>query len=178
MWPRNSKRAILWIASVSVLVLVTLAGCARVEVVDTTPAISTPASSTSPPSAVGGEHSLALLAVDFDPPLSYQHLIMQRQSVDLLVAIQNTGRSTEFNVTVHAQLSTSEDPEMLLTQGASIADIAPGEVQVVRLAHLGEIPYHQTYHLEVRIEPVDGESDLDDNLKAFDIQIYQEQDNP
>ena len=61
---------------------------------------------------------------------------------------------------------------------ASIASIAPGEVQVVRFSRLGDIPYYQNYRLEVMVDPVAGESELGDNRKAFDIQILQEPSNP
>jgi hypothetical protein len=156
--------------------LVSLVGCVQVDVIDTTPAVSTPAN--RPPSTGDAVHNLAVLSVDFEPPLNYQQLILQDRSVTLLAAIENTGSSTERNVTVRAELSTPEDPDMSLTQGASIASIAPGEVQVARFARLGAIPYHQIYHLEVIVEPVDGENELGDNRRAFDIQIHQKQQSP
>jgi hypothetical protein len=174
MEPRNGRSTLPWIAGALVFASVFLVACAEVEVADTTPAASTPPASTGPLSAGSGEHNLAVLAVDFDPPLDYQQLFVHRQSVALLVAIENTGIRTERNVTVRVQLSTSEDPDLLLTQGASVESIAPGEIQLVRFARLGEIPYHQAYRLEVMVDPVDWESDLSDNLKAFDIQIHQE----
>lgn len=174
MGPRNSRLMIPRIAGTFILVLATLAACAEVEVMDTTPAAKPEDTFSSPLSAGSGEHNLAVLAVDFDPPLSYQQLIVRRQSVALLVAIENTGTRTERNVTVRVQLSTLEDSGLLLTEGASVASIAPGEIQVVRFARLGEIPYHHTYHLEVAVDPVDWESDLSDNRKAFDIQIHED----
>lgn len=174
MWPKNGKLVLPWSTGILVLILVSLAACAEVEVVDKTPVASTPDTFTSPLPVDSGQHNLAILAVDFDPPLTYQQLIVRRQSVALLVAIENTGTDTERDVTVRAQLSTPENPDFLLTQGASLASVAPGEIQVVRFARLGEIPYHQTYYLEVAVDPVDGEVDLNDNRKAFDIQIHRE----
>ena len=174
MWPRNGRLMLPCIAGALVLALVSLAACAEVEVVDTTLSTSAPDTLASPLSPGSGEHNLAVLAVDFDPPLSYEQLITRRQSVALLVAIENTGTRTERNLTVRVQLSTSEDPDLLLTQGASVASIASGEIQIVRFARLGEIPYHQSYRLEVAVDPVDWESDLSDNHRAFDIQIHQD----
>jgi hypothetical protein len=174
MWPRNSKWMPWCITSVLMLALVTLAGCVEVKVVDTTPAAATPDTFTSPLPAGAKVHNLAVLTADLDPPLDYKQLLLRRQAVTLLVAVENTGSSTERDVTVRAELSTPEDPNLLITQGASIASIAPGEIQVVRFARLGEIPYHQTYHLEVKVDPVAGESKLVDNRKAFDIQIHRE----
>jgi hypothetical protein len=174
MWPGNGKWIPWWITGVLMLVLVTLAGCAEVEVVDTTPAASTTNTFTSPLPVGDKEHNLAVLTADLDPPLDYQQLILRRQTVTLLVAVENSGSSTERDVTVRAELSTPEDPNLLITRGASIASIAPGEIQVVRFARLGEIPYHLIYHLEVMVDPVAGERNQGDNRKAFDIQIHRE----
>jgi hypothetical protein len=174
MQSRNSKWLLHGSTTTLALVLLALAGCADVQVVDTTPAVIAPGTLTSPLPSVSGERNLAVLALDFDPALNYRQLIVRRQPVALLVVIENTGRSTERNVTVRAQLSSSEDPNLLLTQEASVSSIAPGEIQIVRLSRLGEIPFHRTYHLEVMVDPVDGERDLSDNRKAFDIQIHQE----
>jgi hypothetical protein len=178
MKSRNGKLPLPWIAGALVLMLVPLAGCAEVEVVDSTPVVSTPDAFTSPLSEGGRIHNLAVLAVDFDPPLDYEQLILRRQSVALLVVVENIGTATERDVTVRAQLSTPEDPDLLLTRGASVASIAPGEIQVVRFARLGKIPYHQQYHLEIVVDPVEGESELGDNQRTFDIQIHQEGESP
>jgi hypothetical protein len=165
----------VWIIIVLLLILSGLAGCAELEVVDTTLAgDTTPDALTSPLSVSQTQHNLAVLAVDFDQPLSYQQLIVQRKSVALLVAVENTGNSTERNVTVRAHLASPEEPAFVLNQAASVASIAPGEIQVVRFSRLGEIPYHPTYHLEVVVDAVDGENDLDDNLKTFDIQVHRQ----
>jgi hypothetical protein len=173
MWPRNRKPKLPWITG-ALLILAMLAGCAEVEVVDKTPAASTPELLTSPLAVDDGKHNLAVMAVDFDPPLSYKQLIVRREAVALLVVVENTGTETEQNVAVQVRLSTPADPEFVLTQDASVASIAPGEVQIVRFDRLGEIPYHQAYYLEVVVVPVDGEIDFSDNSKAFDIQIHSE----
>jgi hypothetical protein len=174
MKPKNGKLMLPWLAGILLLIMVTLAACGDVEIIDKTPAASTPDSLTNPPQVGEGEHDLAVMAVDFDPPLSYQQLIVRREAVELLVVVENTGSATEQDVTVRAQLSTPENPDFLLTQGASVASIVPGEIQIVRFARLGDIPYHQTYTLEVGVDPVDGEIDLSNNTRAFTIQIHQE----
>ena len=177
MWPKKGNRVIVGFAVVAVLALIALTGCARVEIVDST-VVSTPDFSPDQVATGDGTHNLAVIAVDFDPPLNYQQMIIQRRSVSLLVAVENSGNSEEKDVTVLVQLTTPDDAELFQTRGASLASIAPGEVRVVRFAHLGEIPYHQIYHLEVMVEPVDGESDYADNLRAFDLQVHQGQDEP
>jgi hypothetical protein len=174
MQSRKSNWVIHGSTTALVLVLVALAGCADVQVVDTMPGAIAAGTLISPPPAASGERNLAVLALDFDPALNYRQLIRRRQSVALLVVVENTGISTERNVRVQAQLSSSEDPNLLLTQEAGISSIAPGEIQIVRFSPLGEIPFHLTYHLEVMVDPVAGEKDLSDNRKAFEIQIHQE----
>lgn len=161
-------------AKLMLLILVTLAACAEVEVVDKTPVAGTPDLFASPLTPEYRKHDLAVLAVEFDPPLSYQRLIIRQQAVALLVVVENTGTETERNATVRAQLTSLDDPGFALAHDASVESIAPGEVQIVRFNRLGEIPYHQSYHLEVSVEPVEGELDLSDNRKAFDIQIHEE----
>ena len=173
MWPRNSKSKLPWITG-ALLILVLLAGCAEVEVVDKTPAASSPEQLTEPLPVDDGKHNLAVMAVDFDPPLSYKQLMVRREAVALLVVVENTGTETEQDVVVQARLSAPADPEFVLTQDASVASIAPGEVQIVRFDGLDKIPYHPAYYLEVVVVPVEGEIELSDNSKAFDIQIHTE----
>lgn len=174
MWPGNGKLVLPGIALLFMLSVLALAGCADVQIVDKEPIIGAPSALANPTPPGDGTHNLAVLAVDFDPPLTYQQLVIRPQSVELLVVIENTGKVTEHEVTVRAQLSTPQNPDYLLTQGASVASIAPGEAQIVRFARLSEIPFHMTYNLEVFVEPVVGEIDLTDNTKAFELQIRRE----
>lgn len=170
MLPRRGRWG-LWSAGVWLAAVFLLAGCAEVKVIDATPAVYTPEALTSPLSNGTLERNLVVLAVDFEPPLEYEQLLLRRQPISLLVAIENMGAMKEKDVTVRAQLSTLEDPDFLLTQGASISSIAPGEIQVVRFGQFGAIPLHKTYSLEVIVDAVPGESDLTDNRKAYDIQV-------
>jgi len=174
MLPSNGKLVLPGIAVLLLLGVLALTGCMEVAIVDKEPSISTPDTLTDSTPPGDGTHNLAVLAVDFDPPLTYQQLILRPQSVELLVVIENTGKVTENDVTVRAQLSTPHNPDYLLTHGASVASIAPGEVQIVRFARLSEIPFYETYNLEVIVEPVVGEIDLTDNTKAFELQVLRD----
>jgi hypothetical protein len=174
MCSRNAKLMLPWVAGILALNLVALVSCGEVKVVDKTPVVDAPDLFTSPLKPEDGKHDLAVLAVEFDPPLSYQRLILRRQAVALLAVVENTGTETERNATVRAELTSLDDPDFVLAHEARVESIAPGEVQIVRFARLGEIPYHQSYHLEVSVDPVEGELDLGDNQKAFDIQIHEE----
>jgi hypothetical protein len=174
MCPKKAKLMLPGVAGMLVLNLVALAACAEVKVVDKTPVAGTPDLFASPLKPEYRNHDLAVLAVEFDPPLSYQRLIIRQQAVALLVVVENTGNETERNATVRARLGSLDDPGFVLAHDASVESIAPGEVQIVRFTRLGEIPYYQSYHLEVSVDPVEGEFDLDDNWKAYDIQIHEE----
>ncbi len=161
------------LAGVLLLILVLLAGCAEVQEVE--PAASgTPDLFVSPLSGEEGDHNLAVMAAVLDPPLQYQQLILRRQSVTLLVAIENRGASTERNVTVRASLTSPRDAKLKLAQEAKVTSIAPGEIQIVRFARLQEIPYYTAYRLEVKVDPVAGEVDVSDNSKAYDVRISRE----
>jgi len=174
MKPRHSKLMLPWIAGTLVLILFGLAGCAEVQVVDTTPAAASPQPFVSPLAIDPSRHDVAILGLDFDPPLDYQQLILRPQSIALLVAIENAGTVTERDLTIEARLTTPEDKELILTRQATVSSIAPGEIQVVRFDRLNKIPYHTTFFLEVSIVAVDDESDTSNNQKAFEIQIHRE----
>ena len=111
---------------------------------------------------------------DFDPALDYQQLILRKQSIALLVVIENAGTVTERDLVVEAQLTTPEDEDLILTGQAAVASIAPGEIQIVQFDPLTKIPYHATFNLEVSIVPVQGESDITNNYRAFEIQIQRD----
>ena len=168
------KAKLPWLVGILALNLLALVACAEVEVVDKTPVVDAPDLFTSPLESEAGKHDLAVLAVEFDPPLSYQRLIIRQQAVALLVVLENLGTETERNATVRAHLSSPDDPGFVLAHEATVESIAPGEVQIVRFARLGEIPYHRSYHLNVSVDPVEGEFDQGDNQKAFDIQIEED----
>jgi hypothetical protein len=159
-----------------VLVLLpALAACVDVEVVDTTPNPVISGPSPKDQKDRGSAHDLAILAVDFDPPLDYHNLIILRQSVALLVVVENTGTTTERNVTVQAHLTSADEAQFLLEERTTTESIAPGEVQILRFTPLADIPHHANFHLEVLVDPVDGETDTSDNQRVLDIQILPKQ---
>jgi hypothetical protein len=171
MATRKRRLALPWTIGVLTLTLFTLGACAEVSVVDITPDASTHNLFVNAPAAEEGRHDLAVLAVDFDPPLDYQQLILRQRSVALLVVIENSGTVTERDVIVRAQLSAPPEDDLLVTQDLRVGSIAPGEIQIVRFEGLGKIPYYDAYQLEVAVDPVGGEIDLGNNRRAFDIEI-------
>lgn len=167
-----------WLYACSIVVLMllpALAGCVDVAVIDATPDPAASGQSPNGKLVEDGAHDLAILAVDFDPPLDYHNLIILRQSVALLVVVENTGKTTERDVTVQAQLTSPDDAQLLLAGSTTTESIAPGEVQILRFTPLSDIPHYLNFHLEVLVDPIEGEADTSDNRKALDIQILPKQ---
>jgi hypothetical protein len=163
-----------WIAVTFVLILVLLGGCAEVEVVDTTPDAESAKTFVSPLPADPIRHDLAILGLDFDPPLDYQQLILREQSIALLAVIENAGTVAEHELVAEARLTTPEDEDLILFRQAIVTSIAPGEIQIVDFDPLTKVPYHEIFHLEVSLVPVEGERDTTDNRRVFEIQIHRD----
>jgi len=159
-------RRLTLIASVVILSLV---GCSRIEVVDRQEGndIETPTPSQIAPD----EHDLAILAVDFEPQLDYEQIVTDPDEITLLIAVENTGLSTETNILVEAQLSADEGRTVIVEQSAEITSIAPGETQVVRFSRIPRPPYRPTYQLSVQVVVVPGEANMANNLRIYDINI-------
>jgi len=157
--------AFLTLASCSLL----LVGCSRIEIMEQAPPsiIETPETDSSPPA----EHDLAILAIDFHPPLDRRDLWTKQREVTLLIAVENRGLSQENDITVSAELSASHRSEMLLRQSAILETLAPGEVRVVRFGGIPTVPYRPAYRLEVTVLPVEGERILTDNSKVYELTV-------
>ena len=158
---------------VLLLAAVVLSGCVDVEVVDrSASALNSVAVSDR---AVTEEHDLAVLAVDFDPPLNYQEIVACKsrgEGITLLVAVENTGVSAEQNVLVQAGLSERSSKTVYVEKQGTIDTIAPGEIKIVHLRDT-DIPFSFEYTLSVSIVPVAGETRLEDNSKTYDLLITQ-----
>jgi hypothetical protein len=155
------------------LVLMFLGGCVDIQVIDRTP--STP----DPSSPVEGEevdkHDLAVLAVDFDPPLEYEEIVARKdrgEGITLLVAVENTGASSEQDVGVEVELCKDQGETVFLHKQGSIEAIAPGEIKIIRFKDT-EIPFSYEYLLRVQVVPVFGEARLRDNQRSYDLLITQ-----
>jgi hypothetical protein len=156
---------------VLIVATVVVSGCVNIEVIDRS---LTPADSAS---GVGqeelDEHDLAVLAVDFDPPLVYEEILARKsrgEGITLLVAIENTGASTEVDVSVQVQLSARNRESVFLHKQGVIETIAPGEIKIVQFRDT-DIPFSYEYELQVAVDPVVGETRLGDNFKMYDLLI-------
>ncbi|MBL7199805.1 MAG: hypothetical protein ISS56_06620 [Anaerolineae bacterium] len=166
-WLRGAPLVILSLAALL------LSGCVTIEVIDRTPSMPEPATPTGEDRAQ--EHDLAVLAVDFDPPLEYEEIVAQKnrgEGITLLVAVENTGIHTERDVTVEVVLSSDNGMTVYLQKQGSIAAIAPGEIKIIHFEDT-EIPFSYKYTLWVRAVPVLGETRLGDNQKSYDLLITQ-----
>jgi hypothetical protein len=162
------------IATLVVLALVTICagGCINIQIIDRTPSTinSTPLAEEQEK-----EHNLAVLAVDFDPPLEYEEIVARKErgeGITLLVAVENTGAMTEQAVSVEVELSKDDGKTLFLHKQGLIDAIAPGEIKLVHFEDT-EIPFSYEYRLLVRVVPVDAETCLVDNEKTYDLLITQ-----
>jgi hypothetical protein len=158
---------------VLLLAVVLASGCDSVEVVDRSPAATSGLAVQS--HQVIDEHNLAILAVDFDPPLNYEDIMASKsrgEGITLLVAVENIGVSTERNVVVRARLSERSSADVYVDKQGTIEAIAPGEIKIVHLNN-ADIPFSFEYTLEVSVLPIKGETRIGDNSKTYDLLVTQ-----
>jgi hypothetical protein len=169
------SRRWLQVAAFVVLALSTtlLGGCIQIQVIDQTPPSPDPAAGHAGGQA--DEHDVAVLAVDFDPPLEYDEVMAQKdrgEGLTLLVAVENQGCTVESEVTVEVELCKDGAATPFLYKQGVIDAIAPGEIKIV---HFGdtEVPFSYEYQLQVRVVPLRDERRLDNNQKSYDLLITQ-----
>jgi hypothetical protein len=146
-------------------------GCINVQIIDRTPSTI----DLTPSQEQEDEHNLAVLAVDFDPPLEYDEIVARKErgeGITLLVAVENTGAIAEQSVSVEVELSKDGGNTLFLHKQEIIDTIAPGEIKLVHFEDT-EIPFSYEYQLRVRVEPVRAEMRLMDNEKTYDLLITQ-----
>ncbi|OQA45961.1 MAG: hypothetical protein BWY52_01034 [Chloroflexi bacterium ADurb.Bin325] len=125
-----------------------------------------------PPTVAPMAHNVAIMGIDFDPPLSADAEL--QNGVTLLVAVANQGLSMEPVVNVTARLL---DPLLagigddLQRETVLLRDLAPAEVRIVRLATVNALPRRNHYQLVIEIAPLAGEEDLRDNVQTYDVLI-------
>lgn len=122
-------------------------------------------------SALPAAHDLAILAIDFSPPLECKELWADQGQVTLLIAVENRGLCQEKEVRVCARLSDCHSTETLLRQSTMLPALAPGQVQVVRFAGVSNVPYRPAYRLQVEVSPAEGERALDNNARTYELTI-------
>jgi hypothetical protein len=167
---RGEMRCIWFVMVIMMLTSLSLAGCAGVEIVDRAPASLATLSLSKARTSVD-EHDLAVLAIDFDPPLEYEQIMVKGEQATLLVAVENIGLQTEADVKIKARLSAYEDDTPILEKTCHIDTIAPGQIKIARFKDISRIPYRQAYRLKVWVLPVLGEIGMANNQKSYDLYV-------
>lgn len=168
---RRAKMHRVWLLAL-IIALVSLPGCAKIKVVDRTLTNALPVMESGA-AANTDKHDLAVLAIDFDPPLEYEQLVISKEGITLLVAVENSGSNNENNVAVQAELSTDDGQTVILSDESLITSIAPGEITIVRFKSQRDVPYRAAYQLKVSVVPVTGEARITNNQKSYDLYITQ-----
>ncbi len=117
-------------------------------------------------------HNVAVVGVDFDPPLGAD--VELHNGVTLLIAVANQGLSTEALVNVTARLLdplAGVESEDLQHETVILRDLAPDEVHIVRLAAVSALPPRSHYQLVIEIAPLDDEGELRDNILTYDLLV-------
>ncbi|NOZ28686.1 MAG: hypothetical protein GXP39_11625 [Chloroflexi bacterium] len=103
---------------------------------------------------VAPSQGVALLAVDFDPPLDHLELVAGR-GVTLMVAVQNLGSRVARHIPVTARLFDGDAPEdhpvLLLESTAFLDQVEPDEIAIVRFDRLTALPLRTRYYLRVEV---------------------------
>jgi PBP1b-binding outer membrane lipoprotein LpoB len=152
-----------------------LVGCVQVSVLDrtTTPADQT----TSVALSAREEHDVAILAVEFDPPLDALQTSSESGQVTLRVAVENKGYRKEGEVQVVVRLLLNQTGELLQKDAQTVSTLAPGEIRVLQFKGLvpsfDRASYRDSlrYRLEVTADPVSGEVRQADNYKSYEIRV-------
>jgi hypothetical protein len=155
---------------ISMLLVGSLAGCGQFQIEARPPDVLNSLGSQ----ALGRleDRNVAVLAIDFDPPLDTISSFSDLEKVSLLVAIENTGLETVSDLTVRVELRLdNREPMPTLARMAAIDELAPGEVKIARLQGLSGIPIAPEYWLKVRVYPVNGEENVTDNQRIYRVHI-------
>jgi hypothetical protein len=154
-------------AMLFVLALLLAACTSSLEVVPDRRAPLTPVSTVTP-----RLHDLAIVAVDFDPPLDFAQ-ILSNGGVMLLVAVENRGQSVETDVRITAQLQDPNDRLRELSREAVIVgQLNAGALRMVRFTQVSDLPLRERYRLVVSVEVIAGEDDTANNSRSYDIVIH------
>jgi hypothetical protein len=116
-------------------------------------------------------HDLAVISLDFDPPLRLLQIDRSTSDVALLAAVDNKGESAEKQVVVIATLRSQEENEVLTQRRAVVEHLSAGQATIVRFDGFARIPRRSGYVLTVSVEAVAGEVDIANNTKTVPLQL-------
>ncbi len=129
-----------------------------------------------PATLVQCDQALAVLGVDYDPPLAGTSWVAGTlgEGVTLLVAVANQGRVTAEDVQVVVALldpGAPPDAPELATEMQVIKVLPPGQVAQLRFAAISSLPERAQYVLRVEARPLPGETEVTDNVRSYDIRL-------
>ena len=116
-------------------------------------------------------HDLAVISLDFDPPLRLLQIDRSTTDVALLAAVDNKGESAERQVVVTATLRSQEENEVLTQRRQVVEHLSAGQATIVRFDGFARIPRRSGYVLTVTVEAVAGEADVANNTKTVPLQL-------
>lgn len=165
---RRNLSARLWAGFILLFTSVVLLACQpSIEVLQPTPTTLQPVATVAP-----AAHAIAIIGVDFDPPLD-QALMALDRGLTLLVAVENRGFTFEPQVVVTARLYDPTGARVALLDETVVAqDLEPGEVRVLRFPEVRALPMRDRYELVVQVAEVAGEVVGEDNVRRYDIVVY------
>ncbi len=119
------------------------------------------------PSTGRGEE-LAIVGVDFDPPLDYVDSI-QKQGIMLLVAVENRGDVPMTGVRIDATLYYGKTGKNALKRSGILPTLSPHRIVVYRFPRMRHIPARRSYTLRIRLLSSDGTRVLNERRYTIDI---------
>jgi hypothetical protein len=161
-WPEltGAKRIVAFALAAAVLAaLAGLVGYTRLNATDA--GSPSPATVQAP---VRDKHDVAVLSVDFDPPLGSAWPADKEPA--LLVAIDNRGTETESALAVQVSLTGDSQADVRAKLSEPISSLAPGEVKVVRFAGAANLPIRSSQWVIVEVAPTRDGAGFAKNTKA------------
>lgn len=137
-------------------------GCGLITVVET----PSPSATLTGPSAEA--HDLAVTAVSFVPE-GIDGTKARRGG--LLAVVENRGRERATGVRVTASLYGPTKGELLAQEEATIDMLVAGESQVIIFPEVQGLPLRTRYSLTVEVQPVAGETRLQNNARTFELDV-------
>ncbi|HMA35869.1 MAG TPA: hypothetical protein VKY74_15495 [Chloroflexia bacterium] len=150
-----------------------IGGCGSISVNDSTPTSAAP---PPPPSQAtdslmpSPRHDLAIMGVDFDPPLDADRIANQ-EPVSLIIGLSNQGNQQETEVLVTADLWDAAGTQHLLHTQQMVDSIAAGNVLPLRLTNASAPAFFSRYRLIVKVSAAAGETNLANNSRTLDILV-------
>ncbi len=115
-----------------------------------------------------GSSDLAIVGVDFDPPLDYVDSI-RRNGIMLLVAVENRGDVPMSGVRIHATLRYGRDEQEVLKRSGILPTLVPHRIVVYRFPRMRRIPVRQSYTLHIRLLSPGGTRVLSEREYIIDV---------